>query len=212
MKPHDRLIKEAALRHLKPIGGVQKGRSRVWLVDCAWYAAVVEFQPSSWSKGAYLNVGAHFLWRPGEHISFDLGYRKEGHAQFESEEQFAPEADALAQRAAQEVALLTAKLASPLNIHSMTPKNTGEQWIDRLHRGISHALARQLDQAAFIFQSLLDSPHAPSPSDADEYRRLLALLKDLPAFEKRITELIETRRHALKLPPLKQSPWSQAPA
>jgi len=211
MKPHDKLIKEAALRHLKPIGGIQKGRSRVWLVDCAWYVAMIEFQPSSWSKGAYLNVGAHFLWCPTEHLSFDFGYRKEGHAEFVTEEQFAPEADALAQRAALEVGLLRTKLASPLNIHSMTPKNTGQEWIDRLHRGISHALARQIDQAAFIFQSLLDSPHAPSSSNAEEYKRLLALLADLPAFEKRIIELIEVRRSALKLPPLNASPWGQAP-
>ncbi|WP_431477184.1 hypothetical protein [Massilia eburnea] len=191
MKPHDKIIKEAAVRHLVPIGGVQKGRSRIWLVDCGWYAAIVEFQPSSWSRGAYLNVGAHFLWRPTSDISFDFGYRKEGHAQFVDEEQFAKDADWLAQRAAEEVGLLRTKLHSPLAIHSMTPKNTGEEWIDRFHRGVSLGLAGRADDAAFV----LGSAH-------EESAQLLPLLSDAAAFEKKIIEQIEVRRNALKFPAL----------
>jgi hypothetical protein len=32
---------------------------------------LVEFQPSSWSKGSYLNVGFQHLWRVTDHVSFD---------------------------------------------------------------------------------------------------------------------------------------------
>jgi hypothetical protein len=211
MKLHDKLLKEAALRHLKPIGGVQKGRSRVWLVDCAWYVAVVEFQPSSWSKGAYLNVGAHFLWRPVNDIGFDFGHRKEGHAEFIDEMQFAQAADVLARRAAEEVGILRTKLTSPRNIHSMTPKNTGESWIDRYHRGVSHALAGHAENAVFIFQSLLGPIQdvAESKAKADEYHRLLALVSDIPAFEIEIVKLIERRRAAMKLPALTEPPWRE---
>ncbi|KQZ26856.1 hypothetical protein [Duganella sp. Root1480D1] len=197
MQVHDKLIKEAAKRHLAPLGGIQKGRSRIWLVDCGWYAAVVEFQPSSWSKGAYLNVGAHFLWSSTTAISFDFGYRKEGHVEFVDEQQFAAEADLLAQRAAQEVGLLRTKLHSPLAVHSMTPKNTGEEWIDRFHRGVSLGLAGRAADAAFV----LDSKQ-------EESAQLIPLLPDATAFEKRIVEQIEVRRNALKLPALNGALWN----
>jgi len=83
------------------------GRSRKRLDDQRWYATVIEFQPSGFGKGSYLNVGAHFLWRTTGHLSFDLGYRVNGFIRFESAAQFAPEADAAA---ATEVARLRALL------------------------------------------------------------------------------------------------------
>jgi len=50
-----------------------------------------------------MNAGAHWLWRyePGP-ITFDHNYRVEGFVSFESGEQFEPEADRLAARAAEE--------------------------------------------------------------------------------------------------------------
>jgi hypothetical protein len=197
MKPHDRLIKEAAKRHLAPIGGIQKGRSRIWLVDCGWFAAIVEFQPSSWGQGSYLNVGAHFLWRAANDISFDFGYRKEGFVEFVDEEQFAPEAESLARRAADEVGLLRSKLNSPLVIHSMTPKNTGEEWIDRFHRGVSLGLAGRADDAAFVLGSA-----------NEESALLIPLLADAAAFEARVVEQIKARRAALNFPALNESLWN----
>lgn len=53
------------------MGCVQKGRSRTWLDDRGWWIGIVEFQPSGWSKGSYLNVAACFLWREGDSLSFD---------------------------------------------------------------------------------------------------------------------------------------------
>lgn len=72
---HSRLITAATRTHLRPLGCVQKGRSRVWLDDQGWWVGMVEFQPSSWSKGSYLNVGACFLWNEKDFLSFDAGHR-----------------------------------------------------------------------------------------------------------------------------------------
>ena len=71
--------------------------------ECDASALQLEFQPSGWSKGSYLNAGAHWLWRhePGP-ITFDYNDRVEGFISFESGEQFEPEADRLATRAAKE--------------------------------------------------------------------------------------------------------------
>ena len=65
--------------------------------------AVVEFQPSGWSRGSYLNVGCMWLWNTRVHISFDLGYRVDGFVHFENEKPFEPIADKLAIRALQKV-------------------------------------------------------------------------------------------------------------
>lgn len=63
---------------LKAAGLIRVGRSRVWLKDGGWRLVVVELQPSSWSKGSYLNVATMFLLAPPQPdalrlISFDAG-------------------------------------------------------------------------------------------------------------------------------------------
>lgn len=70
------------------MGLSQKGRSRIWLDDQRWWLCVVEFQPSSWSRGSYLNVGCMWLWPVRDDISFDEGYRVEEFCEFRDEAQF----------------------------------------------------------------------------------------------------------------------------
>jgi hypothetical protein len=95
---------------LGPLGLVQKGRSRTWLDDNEWWLAIVEFQPSSFSRGSYLNVGAMWLWRPDDDpfLFYAVGGRVAEFVAFESEKDFAPKARRLAVRAAQEVEKLRA--------------------------------------------------------------------------------------------------------
>jgi hypothetical protein len=38
---------------------------------------VVEFPPSGWAKGSYLNVAAHWLWIEQDYLSFDYLGRRE---------------------------------------------------------------------------------------------------------------------------------------
>ncbi len=89
---------------------MQKGRSRTWLDDNGWWLAIVEFQPSGFSRGSYLNVGAMWLWRPDDDpfLFYAVGGRVAEFVAFESEEDFAPKARGLALRAAQEVERLRA--------------------------------------------------------------------------------------------------------
>jgi len=87
---HDKIIKKAATEILAPLGLFQKGKSRCWIDDNGWYLTNVEFQPSAWSKGAYLNVGVSFLWGKtdtlDETLSFDVGYRENRHIEFTGDE------------------------------------------------------------------------------------------------------------------------------
>jgi hypothetical protein len=61
-EPHGTIINRVALGALAPLGLRRKGQSRFWHDDYGWRAFFVEFQPSSWSKGTYCNVGASWLW------------------------------------------------------------------------------------------------------------------------------------------------------
>ena len=105
---HTKLPNAAAREMLRPLGVVQKGRSRTWLDDHGWWLGVIEFQPSSWSRGSYLNVGVNWLWDPKDHLSFDFGHRVDmpGEGEYiehENEEQFSPLARKLAMVTAEQV-------------------------------------------------------------------------------------------------------------
>jgi hypothetical protein len=100
-RSHNTIVASAAREALSPLQFQQKGRSRTWLADHGWWLTVVEFQPSSWSKGSYLNVGAHWLWTDSGHLSFDFGYRVAAFERYESDEQFIPAARTLAECAAE---------------------------------------------------------------------------------------------------------------
>ena len=101
--PHSDLIAAAAKAHLTIIGMKRKGKSRLWLKDNGWWLAVVEFQPSAWSKGTYLNVAATWLWHAKDHLSFDEVKRVAGFAEFIEPDGFALAADNYASQAANEV-------------------------------------------------------------------------------------------------------------
>jgi hypothetical protein len=100
-------------QQLVPLGVKQRGRSRVWLDDQDWWVGVVEFQPSSWSQGAYLNTGVIWLWHVRDHIAFDLHQRVATHARYESDEQFRAEAESLVRKAADAVLAYRERLTSP---------------------------------------------------------------------------------------------------
>ena len=89
---------------------MQKGRSRVWRDDRGWWLGIVEFQPSGWTRGSYLNVGVNWLWTVKDWHSFDFGYRvdetEKGELffEYENDEQFTPQARKLVVVAAERLA------------------------------------------------------------------------------------------------------------
>jgi len=95
-----RLLTEAGNRILKPLGLVQKGRSRFWRDDRNWFVIGVEFQPSSWSGGSHLNVGCNWLWVVRDHFAYDVGGRTEPFVKFENRDQFQDAANIMATQAA----------------------------------------------------------------------------------------------------------------
>lgn len=62
------------------MGFFQKGKSRTWLYDCGYCFVQVEFQPSTYSRGSFCNVGIAFLFEYfgglNEILAFDFGRKR----------------------------------------------------------------------------------------------------------------------------------------
>jgi hypothetical protein len=78
---HARIITLAARTALGPLG-LRQGRSRLWIDDHGWWLVNVEFQPSSWRKGSYLNVGEQHLWCERGYFVFERHERPASGAAF----------------------------------------------------------------------------------------------------------------------------------
>jgi hypothetical protein len=72
---HNKIITVAAKKALAPLGLKQQRNSRIWYDDRGWWAIVVEFQPSSWDRGSYLNVAVSWMLYEHDHWTFDIGGR-----------------------------------------------------------------------------------------------------------------------------------------
>jgi len=75
---HNKVITVAAKKALEPLGLRQQRKSRIWYDDRGWWAIVVEFQPSSWSRGSYLNVAVSWMFYERSYWAYDIGGRAEG--------------------------------------------------------------------------------------------------------------------------------------
>ena len=71
------LMRDAGRRYLVPAGATPKGRSgRYWIADRGWWLVNIEFQPSSYAVGAYLNVGLQHLWDVKDYMVFEYSSRQ----------------------------------------------------------------------------------------------------------------------------------------
>ncbi|CAN5272889.1 hypothetical protein BH09BAC3_BH09BAC3_21350 [soil metagenome] len=91
----NKLIKKIVKEKFIGQGIKQKGQSRLWYYLVDYYLILVEFQPSSWDKGSYLNVGVDFLWYPKDFFAFEFGDRLSSFKRFVDEKQFETEVEEL---------------------------------------------------------------------------------------------------------------------
>jgi hypothetical protein len=211
---HSKLITSAARDALRPLGVFQKGRSRTWLDDQGWWLGVVEFQPSSYGRGTYLNVGVDWLWNPKSYLSFDYGGRVHFHldgaqnAQFieyKSDEQFAPLAARLATIAAEELQLYRERFATT-NATALVLVDGGRAWFDR---GVVLGLAGDAVRSREMFSRHIAQFEEGdvkwrTPSSIRRNDRAIALMEivgDQDTFRDAIRNDVRTARSMLKLDP-----------
>ncbi|WP_139222775.1 hypothetical protein [Paracidovorax wautersii] len=159
---HNTQLAKAAKKHLAPIGMKRKGQSRVWFKDNGWWLGVVEFQPSSWSKGSYLNVAAMWLWNAKDYWSFDEGGRVEKFHEFKDTDQFADVADSLATRARDEILSLSQRFSSLAVVSAHLARNSDENPWHSYHAAMAALAIGDVEHAEKRFRALLGAKdHAP---------------------------------------------------
>jgi hypothetical protein len=204
---HQRLIREAAKRHLAPLGLRQRGRSRCWIDDHGWWLITVEFQPSSWSKGSYLNVGAMWLWRPIDALTFEYGSRVGGFSKFSNPVEFVGAVDSLAASAAAEVVRIRAALGGTIDsvARSLATWIGADSPWQRMHVALALALSRHSAQSAAILRALSvaapDDPPWPWLKELRQRSHELATEVEHPEqLASSLTSVVRASRVSLGLP------------
>lgn len=180
---HSKIINKVAREILKPLGVKRKGQSRIWLDDNGWWITVIEFQPSAWSKGTYLNIGVNWQWYPKEHYAFDVGYREQGFVEYENDQQFEEDARQFAELAKSKVLEIRESLST---LESMKKyiisayKEIGATIWGDFHQGLACAVASDHVEAISFLQRVV--------SNSDD-REWALELKD---FSKNIINQIES--------------------
>lgn len=186
------------------MGMQRKGQSRVWFVDRGWWLAVVEFQPSAWSKGSYLNVAAMWLWNAKDYWSFDEGGRVESFREFKDAEQFSEVAEALAVRAREEVQVLLQRFPSMAAVASHLRRHSDDNPWHTYHAAMAALAIGDVDHAQKRFRALL--------AVRDEAPFMIALQEKVKKFAEClasgaepvavVAQEVEKARALLKLGPL----------
>jgi hypothetical protein len=182
---------------------VQKGRSRTWLDDHGWWLCVVEFQPSSWSRGSYLNVGCCWLWQVKDYLSFDEGSRVEGFHDFQDQTQFAAVAEQLARRAAAEVERYRGLFPSIRAVADYYVRNPREDFWPSFNAAVACGVAGDADAARRFFRNVSD-PQGDDPdwvlaAQADA-KELDGAIGDLSRFRDIVASRVQRTRELQKLP------------
>jgi len=202
---HGKIIAAAAKKYLAPIGARRKGQSRTWLCDQKYWLIMIEFQPSGWSKGSYLNVGAHWFWYARDHFSFDHGYRIADFVSFEAKEQFEPESERLALRAADEVQKIRDNFRSLEEIARQLTFDVvnGGGGFALYHAAVAAGLVGDISGSRQLFERVRN--HFDGDGWQENVRSVAAeLTKALPSkhdFRTLVQEIIQRHRSLNKLPP-----------
>jgi hypothetical protein len=152
---HNAVITAQARRVLKPLGLTRKGQSRVWIDDHGWWTIHVEFQPSSWSKGSYLNVGINWLLYEGSVGAFHIGSRVDvPFIEATGSERFEQDAHGLALRAKDEVEKLRAQFSSLEKAASYYRDSGRRSAWDNYYYGVVLAISGDIVGAKAAFESV----------------------------------------------------------
>ena len=201
--PHEKIICAAAEQVLGPLGFKRKGRSRVWLADHHWWAIVVEFQPSGWSKGSYLNVAAHWFWTENDHISFDFGLHSEGFEEYVSDDQFSQAARKLSEAGVEKAEQLyrtfpSIETTADILLKHEASLGVGQGSWSAYDAGVAAGLADRARVAEVTFRSVIDERVQGA------VRRLLPLLPNAANYRSEVATMVRRHRSAIGLPELER--------
>jgi hypothetical protein len=207
--PHTQIINGLAKEHLKPLGISQKGRSRTWYDDHGWWVILIEFQPSSWAKGSYLNVGAMWLWMVKDDFSFDYGNRVSGLIKYQNDQQFAKEALSLVELAREKVEFYRDNFSSIDKVARRLLRTSKSSIWPLFHAGIASGLSGRKRSASRCLKRILKFKDdrgwvLEAKKSAQEW---LDLVTDPDSFKRKAETSIYEARSLLKLPEIHEIQW-----
>ncbi len=205
---HTKIINKTARKVFKEYGIVQKGRSRMWLDDHYWFTTLIEFQPSNWARGTFLNVGIHFHWYPKGYFSFNIGYREKGFCEYKNESQFEPVVAEFVQEALEKVLSYREKMSCLDNVEKAIFASDGDVSWKNYHKGVILGLNSKPQKAKEHFDLILEKETYDAKLDRycdwliklqNIAKKLRAEVENIDNFRKIIDEFIAISRKELKL-------------
>ena len=192
---------------MRPLGLVQKGRSRFWRDDRDWFVIGVEFQPSDWSRGSYLNVGCGWLWIVRDYFAYDVGYRTERFVEFENRDQFQDAANIMATQAAAAVESYRKQFPDTRAVYEYYSSKQSLGIWPHFNAAIACGLTGDVVNAAFHFGQIAQdqSDTAWATAARSEAFSLQGILSDPALFRTAIRERVMRTRALQKLPNLLDS-------
>jgi hypothetical protein len=205
VQDHNSALAVAAKAALGPIGMVRKGRSRTWFADRDYMLGIVEFQPSSWSKGTYLNVSLMWLWQPIDHVIFEVEPRRVGQfVSFESSEDIPADAAQVASDARAAMCALLDKfdgLAAVVEHLQTSPRAGSARFLG--HLGTAYALLGDLVRARAALDAALVAREGARSNAWNALSYLVearAAADEESSFQQWVGRTLAGTRAALKLP------------
>jgi hypothetical protein len=201
---HGRLIAAAAKAALAPLGCKRVGQSRCWISDERYWLIVIEFQPSAWEIGSYLNVGAMWLWHPRKGLAFHAGHRVADFVPFKSGDQSSPLINNIVARAAEEVLSIRQKFKSLADIHRHLMNDLSGDGPPIYRAAVTAALLGDVATSRDLFRRIqhwsTDGYDWQEKIKIDSMA-LVSLLDEPRHFRAAIVEAIQECRALNKLPP-----------
>lgn len=182
---HNAVINAEARLILKPLGLIRQGKSRVWIDDHGWWTIQVEFQPSAWARGSYLNVGINWLLYESSVGAFHIGNRVDvPFIEATGQDSFTQDAHKLALRAKEEVERLRVQFSTLQAAVSYYRDCARRSTWDEYYFGVLLALGGDVAAARLAFESLSTRRMARGWEQALSKRaaELHALASDRAAF------------------------------
>lgn len=206
---HNRLLRDIAASHLEPLGLKQRGRTRTWISDEQFWIGVVEFQPSQWGRGSYLNVGPMWLWQAPStpKVFADVAGRTtplESTDQFEAADDEATFRDG-AERLARHAVECIVNLRSAITSYEDAARVAGAPtlWMHPrypdLHSGIAAGMAGDWETSETQLTAYVERMRKTPDESLEATISLLGAVRT-DDFAAAVQTRIEGQRRALKLP------------
>jgi hypothetical protein len=198
---HNKIIAAEAKAGLGPIGCMRLGRSRLWLDDHGWWVGIVEFQPSAWTRGSYLNVATSWLWHEDNPLAFSESWGDRPFYEYESDVQFTAAMRTLVAQARDEILRMRDRFASLELVASyLGTRDIGNIWCN-YHAAIAFGLVGDAKMSAERFDAVLAAKHDVEwvATLKEKVRELIPLIGSSKEFRTTVSSMVARARVKARL-------------